>query len=104
MKSQPGNSSNPPATIPEYMAVIVASRMQQDGSVITGDVKKIILVKTDPGYGPSPSHPGSGQVVAILCTANHQTANLLYHLLHLEQYDCTNRLWGRFLINVANGT
>ena len=76
MKSQPGNSSNPPATIPEYMAVIVASRMQQDGSVITGDVKKIILVKTDPGYGPSPSHPGSGQVVAILCTANHQTANL----------------------------
>ena len=65
MKSQPGNSSNPPATIPEYMAVIVASRMQQDGSVITGDVKKIILVKTDPGYGPSPGHPGSGQVASF---------------------------------------
>ena len=88
--SQPGNSSNPPATIPEYMAVIVAGRVQQDGTVITGDVKNIIVVKTNPGYGPSPGHPGSGQVVAILCSANTQTANLFYQLFG----DISSLKWG----------
>ncbi|MGZ8844621.1 MAG: thrombospondin type 3 repeat-containing protein, partial [Pyrinomonadaceae bacterium] len=65
--SQPGNSSNPPSTIPQYMAVIVSSSIQKNGSVISGDIKKIIIVKTNPGYGPSPGHAGTGQVVAILC-------------------------------------
>lgn len=65
--SQPGNSSNPPSTIPEYVAVIVSSSIQKNDSVISGDIKKIIIVKTNPGYGPSPGHPGTGQVVAILC-------------------------------------
>jgi hypothetical protein len=67
--SQPGNSSNPPATIPPYMGVIVSSSIHQDGSVISGDIKKIIIVKTNPGYGPSPGHPGTGQVVAIFCSS-----------------------------------
>lgn len=67
--SQPGNSSNPPATIPPYMSVIISSSVQKNGSVITGNVKRIVIVKTDPGYGPSPGHVGTGQVVAILCTS-----------------------------------
>jgi hypothetical protein len=67
--SQPGNSSNPPPTIPQYMAVIVSSSVQKSGSVITGNVRGIIIVKTNPGYGPSPGHWGTGEVVAILCTA-----------------------------------
>ncbi|HEX8566959.1 MAG TPA: SBBP repeat-containing protein [Pyrinomonadaceae bacterium] len=66
--SQPGNSSNPPPTIPQYMAVIVSSSVQKNGSVITGNVRRIIIVKTNPGYGPSPGHWGTGEVVAILCT------------------------------------
>ena len=65
--SQPGNSSNPPQTIPQFMAVIVSSSVQKNGSVITGNVKRIIIVQTNPGYGPSPGHWGTGQVVAILC-------------------------------------
>ena len=68
--SQPGNSSNPPSTIPQYLAVIVSSSIQQNGSGITGDIKKIVIVKTNPGYGPSPGHPGTGQVVAILCSSS----------------------------------
>lgn len=67
--SQPGNSSNPPATIPPYMSVIISSSVQKNGSVITGNVKRIVIVKTDPGYGPSPGQWGTGQVVAVLCTA-----------------------------------
>jgi hypothetical protein len=67
--SQPGNSSSPPATIPPFMSVIVSSQVQQVGNVITGNVKRIIVVQTNPGYGPNPGHWGSGQVVAILCTA-----------------------------------
>ena len=63
-----GNSSNPPATIPEFMAVIVSSSVQRNGAVITGNVKGIIIVKTEPGYGPAPGHRGNGRVVAVLCT------------------------------------
>jgi hypothetical protein len=65
--SQPGNSSNPPPTIPQYMAVIVSSSVQKSGSVITGNVRRIIIVKTNPGYDPSPGHWGTGEVVAVLC-------------------------------------
>jgi hypothetical protein len=67
--SQPGNSSNPPPTIPQFMAVIISSSVQQNGSVITGNVSQIIVVQTNPGYGPSPGHRGTGQVVAVLCRA-----------------------------------
>ena len=65
--SQPGNSSDPPATVPQFMAVIVSSSVQTDGSVITGNVKKIVIIQTDSGYGPAVGHPGTGQVVAIIC-------------------------------------
>ncbi|HYN25354.1 MAG TPA: hypothetical protein VES69_09965, partial [Pyrinomonadaceae bacterium] len=67
--SQPGNSSNPPPSVPQFMAVIVSSSVQQNGSVITGNVRQIIVVQTNPGYGPSPGQRGTGQVVAVLCRA-----------------------------------
>ena len=65
--STSGGSSSPPATLPEYMAVIVSSSIQKNGPVISGDVKKLVIVRTNPGYAPTPDHPGTGQVVAILC-------------------------------------
>jgi Thrombospondin type 3 repeat len=67
--SHPGNSSNPPATIPQYMAVTVSSSVVKNGSTITGNVKKIVVVRTDVGYGPSPGHAGTGRVVAIICSS-----------------------------------
>jgi hypothetical protein len=62
-----GNSSPPPQTVPDYMGVIVSSHITQNGSVITGDIKEIVIVKNDPGYGPSPGQAGTGTVVAIVC-------------------------------------
>ena len=76
--SQPGNSSNPPATIPQYLAVIVSSSITQNGSVISGNIQRIIVVKTNPGYGPNPGHVGTGQVVAIVCGAPTLSASLSY--------------------------
>ncbi len=80
--SGPGNSTSPPATIPQYMAVIVSSAINKNGTVISGDIKKIIVVRTNPGYGPSPGHPGTGQVIAILCDSAGQSASLFNNLLN----------------------
>ena len=63
----PGNSSNPPSTVPAYMAVIVSSNVSKSGSVISGDILHIVVVKTNPGYQPDPGHPGSGTVVTTVC-------------------------------------
>src|SRR5262249_33663204 len=49
--SSGGNSANPPSTIPSTMAVVVTDRVTQAGSQVSGRVKKIVLVSTDPGYG-----------------------------------------------------
>jgi hypothetical protein len=65
--SRPGNSSNPPATVPQFMGVIVSSSIQKNGSTISGNIKKIIVIQTNPGYGPAPGHTGTGKVVAIIC-------------------------------------
>ena len=65
--SRPGNSSNPPNTIPTYMAVIVSTHVTQNGSTITGDVQQIVIVATGPGYAGNPGHDGVGVIVATLC-------------------------------------
>ena len=63
----PGNSSGPPATVPQYMAVIGSSSIAQSGSTISGNAPTVLVVKTNPGYGPNPGHPGTGTVVGIVC-------------------------------------
>lgn len=67
--TQPGNSSNPPPTVPPFMAVIVSSTVASNGSTISGNIKKIVVVETEPGYGPAPGQAGGGKVIAILCTS-----------------------------------
>jgi len=49
------------------MGVVVSSAVVQSGSLISGDVPKIVVVKTYPGYGPDPGHAGTGTVVAVFC-------------------------------------
>jgi hypothetical protein len=49
------------------MGVVVASNVTQSGSTITGDSVHIVVVKTNPGYAPSPGHPGTGTIVATFC-------------------------------------
>ncbi len=62
-----GNSSGPPATVPSFVAVLVTSSVSQTGSVVSGTVSEIVLVRTNPGYLNDPGDPGTGTVVAIIC-------------------------------------
>ena len=66
-QSLPGNSSDPPATIPAEIAVAVTSTVVKNGPNISGDIKQIVVVHQDGGYGPNPGHAGNGRVVSIVC-------------------------------------
>jgi hypothetical protein len=62
-----GNSTDPPASVPSYMGVIVPTTVGKAGPTVSGDVQKIVVVQTSSGYGPNPGHPGIGQIVATYC-------------------------------------
>jgi hypothetical protein len=64
-----GNATPPPASVPEFMGVLVSSKITQNGSVITGDIKQVVIVHNNPGYAPDPGHAGTGTIVAIVCTS-----------------------------------
>jgi len=66
-QSLPGNSSSPPATLAPDIAVIVTSTIIKNGPNISGDIKEVVLVHQDGGYGPNPGHAGSGVVTSIVC-------------------------------------
>jgi hypothetical protein len=63
----PGNSPPPVGTIPSYMGVVVPSSITAKGNTLSGDTPKIVVVKTNAGYSPSPGHPGTGTYVATYC-------------------------------------
>jgi von Willebrand factor type A domain/Bacterial Ig-like domain (group 3) len=63
----PGNSSDPPSSVPSYMGVIVSSSVGKSGSTISGDTASIVVVHTDAGYADNPGHAGTGTVVAKVC-------------------------------------
>ena len=65
--TSPGNSATAPDSVPSYMAVTVASSVSKQGPRIGGDSAQVVVIKTDPGYGPAPGGIGSGTVVAVLC-------------------------------------
>lgn len=66
-KTLPGNSPPPSAGVPSYMGVLVTSSVTKSGNEINGTWGKIVVVKVDPGYAPSPGHPGTGTIVATFC-------------------------------------
>jgi alpha-tubulin suppressor-like RCC1 family protein/PKD repeat protein len=63
----PGNSGNPPTSLPEYMAVIVSSGVSASGATISGDTLHVVIVHVAPGYANDPGHAGTGTIVAVLC-------------------------------------
>ena len=65
--SSTGGSAVLPSSVPAYMAVVVPTKVTQSGSTISGQVAKVVIVKTNPGYQPNPADPGTGTVVATLC-------------------------------------
>ena len=62
-----GPSTALPSGVPAYMAVVVPNKVTQSGSTISGNVAKVVIVKTNAGYQPDPDEPGTGSVVATLC-------------------------------------
>jgi len=62
----PGNSSKPPDSVPSYMAVIASSSIGKSGATISGNIARIVVINTNPGYGANPGHAGTGTVVAVL--------------------------------------
>ena len=66
-KTDPGNSSGPPASVAEDITVIVSSAITQSGSVIAGDIPMLVIVHTDPGYDNNPGHAGTGTVTQVIC-------------------------------------
>ena len=65
--SSGGNSPPPASGVPSYMGVMVASAVSKKGSNVNGTWGKIVVVRVDPGYSPSPGHPGTGTIVATFC-------------------------------------
>jgi len=63
----PGNTSDPPDTLPSYMGVLVSAAIGKSGRTIAGDVLSIVVVQTDAGYAANPGHAGTGTVVAQFC-------------------------------------
>lgn len=62
-----GNSTSAPLSVPSYTAMIATNSVTKSGSTISGTKPKLVIVRTDAGYLPSPGHTGTGQVVAVLC-------------------------------------
>ena len=62
-----GNSPPPVGSIPSYMGVLVSTSAKASGSTISGNITKIVVIKTDAGYSPSPGHEGTGTYVATYC-------------------------------------
>ena len=65
--TRPGNSSNPPSSVPSFMGTIVTSTVTKSGSTISGDTPRLVVVETAAGYAPNPGHAGTGTVVATIC-------------------------------------
>ena len=65
--SRPGDSADPPASLPAYMAVIIAGSVSKSASAVSGNTVSIVIVRTDSGYAPDPGHPGTGTVVGVVC-------------------------------------
>jgi hypothetical protein len=64
----PGASSAPPSgPLPPYLAVVVSSAVSKSGPTIAGTTAHIVVVQTNPGYGPDPGQAGTGTVVGAIC-------------------------------------
>lgn len=65
--AKPGNSGNPPNSIPSQIAIVVTSTVTKHGNDIGGDIVQILLVDVQPGYQGNPGHWGNGVVTQVVC-------------------------------------
>ena len=66
-RTRPGNSSKPPKRVPDVIAVLVASHITTNGSVISCNIVHIVMVQTNRGYAAKPGHIGTGKIIATIC-------------------------------------
>jgi len=66
-RTLPGNSPPPTGAVPQYTAVLVTSKVTKSGNIVTGTKPAIAVVRVNPGYSPSPGHPGTAVVLGKLC-------------------------------------
>jgi large repetitive protein len=65
--SSPGNSSAPVDSLPAYMGTAISTSITKHGNTISGNITKIVVILTDPGYASNPGHPGTGTIIATYC-------------------------------------
>jgi large exoprotein involved in heme utilization and adhesion len=53
--------------VSQLMAVIASSSITKSGQAIAGNAAQVVVVRTNPGYGPAPGHAGRGIVVGVVC-------------------------------------
>lgn len=65
--TNPGNSSQPPASVSSYIGVIVATRISNNGSTTSGNVAAFVILRVDnpASYQPDPGHSGRGIMVSV---------------------------------------
>jgi hypothetical protein len=75
--TDPGNSSDPPvAPLPGLIEAIASAHIVKSGRTISGDVAAVVLISTEPGYGPNPGHAGTGTVVGVGCPEGEEIQNV----------------------------
>lgn len=62
-----GNSAPPASAVPEYTAVLVTDQVGKKARTISGTKPIIVVVRVNPGYGPSPGKTGNAEVLGQLC-------------------------------------
>ena len=65
--SSGGNSPQPVTGVPSYMGVVVTSKVSKSGSTVSGTYTRIVVVRTDHGYGPNPGSAGTGTILGTFC-------------------------------------
>ena len=70
-EARPGNSGNPPDTLPDVINIIVTDNVMKDGPNISGNIKQVVTVdRTLSGndrYAGNPGHQGWGKITGYLC-------------------------------------
>lgn len=66
--SSGGGETSPPASLPEYIGVLVTDAIVKERGQIFGNVAALVVLKVDskPAYGPVPGKPGWGTLVAVI--------------------------------------
>jgi len=70
-EARPGNSGNPPNTVPNVINIIVTDNVMKDGPNISGNIKQIVTVdrtlSANDNYAGNPGHQGWGKITGYVC-------------------------------------